>query len=71
MRGGLLYQKRRSKGYTQVDVAKRANISGAFYCMIEAGKRRPSPEVAHRIAKALGFSDEWYRLLEEKEADVP
>ena len=31
---------------------------------IELGDRRPSPEVAKRIAGVLGFASEWYRLLE-------
>ena len=32
--------------------------------MVETGERRPSPEVAKRIADVLGFGNEWYRLLE-------
>ena len=36
--------------------------------MVETGERRPSPEVAKRIADVLGFGSEWYRLLETEES---
>lgn len=49
---------------SQVDVAKKCAISRQYYNFIEKGTRRPSPEVAKRIAAVLGFSNEWYRLLE-------
>lgn len=51
-------------GLTQNKVANDAGITTAFYSMIENGSRRPSPQVAKRIAEVLGFKDEWYRLLE-------
>ena len=63
-----LKQKRKSLGKTQVDIAMAVNISGPFYSMIEHGRRRPSPDVAKRIAAVLGFADEWYRLLDDKKA---
>lgn len=44
-----------TKGMTQEDVAKAAGISRPAYCNIEKGVRRPSPEVAQKIAKELGF----------------
>lgn len=50
---------------TQKEIACDVGITAAFYSMIETGDRRPSPRVARRIADILGFSDEWYRLLEE------
>ena len=45
-----------------------ACISYAYYNFIERGRRRPSPDVAKRIAAVLGFTDEWYRLLDDKKA---
>ncbi len=53
-------------GLTQEAVAKKINISRPGYTMIEIGRRRPSPDIAKRIAEVLGFPDEWYRLLETK-----
>ena len=52
------------KKYTQQYVAQKANITKQYYSYIERGKRRPSPEVAKRIANTLGFSSTWYLLLE-------
>lgn len=59
-----LKEIRLSQRRTQKDIAAAVGISDAFYSMIEKGKRRPSPEVAKRIAAALDFSSEWYKLLE-------
>lgn len=49
---------------SQIEVAKKCAISRQYYNFIENGLRRPSPEVAKRIADVLGFGSEWYRLLE-------
>lgn len=49
---------------SQMEVAKKCAISRQHYSFIENGDRRPSPEVAKRIAGVLGFASEWYRLLE-------
>ncbi len=59
-----LKKLRLQKNKTQKTVAEETGITDAFYSMIEKGNRRPSPQVAKRIADILGFSDEWYRLLE-------
>jgi DNA-binding XRE family transcriptional regulator len=42
-------------GKSQEDVARAAGITRAAYTNIENGKRRPSPGVAQKIAKCLGF----------------
>lgn len=51
----MLLQLREEKKMTQDDVAKEAGIARPYYTMIEQGKRRPSPEVAKKIANALDF----------------
>ena len=56
---------RLAKGLSQLDVSKAAQITFQYYSYIENGERRPSPQVAKRIAIALGFPDTWYRLLED------
>lgn len=53
------------KGTTHQKVANEANIDRSYFTQIVNGQRSPSPNVARRIAKVLGFSDEWYRLLEK------
>jgi len=40
---------------THQEVANEAGIERAYYTMIENGTRSPSPAVAQRIAKVLGF----------------
>lgn len=46
---------RLKKGMNQEEVAKAAGISRAAYTNIENGKRGPSPVVAQKIGKVLGF----------------
>lgn len=62
----LLFDKRKKLGYTQQYVASRVGISRQFFSMIETDERRPSVEVAKKIAHILGFENEWYRLLESE-----
>lgn len=54
---------RTEAGMTQDEVAAKACISRGSYANIENGERRPSVEVAKRIAAVLGF--EWTRFFEE------
>lgn len=55
-----LEEIRLKKGYSQEEVARAAGISRAAYTNIELGKRRPSPEVAQKIAKFLKFNWTWF-----------
>lgn len=55
---------REDKELSQMETAQKSSISYPYYNFIENGDRRPSPEVAKRIAEVLGFANEWYRLLE-------
>lgn len=45
---------REKMGFTQVQVAEKAQLSERGYQYIEAGKRIPNVQIAIRIAKALG-----------------
>ncbi len=54
---------RKSKGMTGVEVATATGITQQSYSYIENGRRRPSVDVAKRIAEVLGF--EWTRFFEE------
>lgn len=65
-----LKELRRKKRLTQEEVARRAEVTRGGYSMIETGVRRPSAEVAQRIAKALGFAKKWYKLLEKKPTNM-
>lgn len=64
-----LIKLRKDKGLCGSKIAELANISYAHYNFIENGRRRPSPDVAKRIANVLGFPANWYKLL-EKETDI-
>ncbi|WP_444313140.1 helix-turn-helix transcriptional regulator, partial [Megasphaera sp.] len=46
----LLEEKRTELKMTQEEVAGKAGITRAYYSMIEAGKKTPSPKIAQRIA---------------------
>jgi putative transcriptional regulator len=59
-----LKKHRITKELTQQEVADKVNISRVAYTNIENGVRRPSPEVAMRIAEALGF--DWTRFYTEE-----
>ena len=51
-----LYRARIERNLTQQAVADATSISLSYYSLIERGKRRPSPEVAQRLAMSAGLS---------------
>ena len=53
--GKILKKRRRSKNLTQSQVAEQSGVSRVHYTHIENGVRRPSPDVAQKIAKLLDF----------------
>lgn len=54
---GYTMTRRRTPGLRREEVAQRANISVTWYTWLEQGRGgTPSPEVLHRIAKALLLS---------------
>lgn len=54
---------RKKKGASQKSVAKAVGIAQASYCLFEHGKRRPSPEIAKKIASFLNF--DWTRFYDD------
>lgn len=60
----MLKKLRVQKDVTMRQVADEAGISESMYCLIENGKRRPSPDVAKRIGRYLGF--DWTRFYDDK-----
>lgn len=60
----LLLDKRTKLGFSQQQVADEVKISRQFYGMIEKGERRPSVEVAKKIAQTLSF--DWQIFFESK-----
>lgn len=53
---------RTERKLTGENIAFVTGISRSAYSNIENGKRRPSPEVAKKIAETLGFN--WTRFYE-------
>lgn len=51
---------------SQKDIADACGITQQMYCLIELGERRPSVEVAKKIAAVLGF--DWTIFFEEEQA---
>lgn len=58
---------RRKRDMTQDAVATAAGIARVTYTNIENGRRRPSPDVAKRIAAALGF--DWTEFFSDDRED--
>ena len=59
---------RKQKGLIGVEMANLCGISQQHYNYIENGKRRPSVQVAKRIADALGF--DWTKFFEEHDSEL-
>lgn len=55
---------RAKKDLTQQEVANAANVDVTMISKIELGERRPSVEVAKKIAAVLGFK--WTRFFEDE-----
>lgn len=53
-------------GRPQAQIAKAAGITQQMYSAIELGERRPSVEVAKKIAAVLGFN--WTKFFEDEQA---
>lgn len=61
-----LKKLRSKKGMTQRGLAACVGVSQNFYSSIETGERRPSPEVAQKLADVLDFDKHgrhWSDLL--------
>ena len=56
---------RKASGMRQAEIAEEIGITRAAYANIENRKRRPSVDVAKRIAAVLGFP--WTRFYEDAE----
>lgn len=63
----VLRELRKQKNLTQRQVADYIGITESGYCLIEKGKRCPSPNVAIKLGRLLGF--DWAKLFEKNEAD--
>lgn len=60
-----LKELRKKNKKTQGQMAEAAGVTQQHYNYIENGERRPSVEVAKRIAEVLGFA--WTRFFEEEQ----
>lgn len=63
MKREWLIKLRKDSGKTFKQIAEELNITQQFYCFIENGTRRPSPELAQKIADLFGF--EWTKFFEK------
>ena len=51
----MVKRLREAKGWTQADLATKANVSRPYITMLEGGKQKtPSLAALQRLAKALG-----------------
>ncbi len=58
---------RNAKSISMRQVSSEAGISESYYSLIESGERRPSPEVAKKLAVLLGF--DWTKFFEDSQQD--
>jgi len=54
---------REEMGLTQREAARASFVAQPTYCLIEQGKRRPSPETAKSIAKLFGI--DWIEFFDD------
>ncbi len=59
-----LQSERSAANKTQEDVANAAGIKRPYYSQIESGVRRPSVDVAKKIAGFIGF--DWVLFFDNK-----
>jgi transcriptional regulator with XRE-family HTH domain len=53
----VLRELREGKGFTQVELAEKANVERTYLTKLETGKKvNPSLAILRRLAKALGVS---------------
>jgi transcriptional regulator with XRE-family HTH domain len=52
--GSRIRDMRKESGFTQEELAHRAELDYSYINQIENGKRNPSMDAINRIAKALG-----------------
>lgn len=62
MKREWLINKRIEKKLSQKELAEKCDVSQVSIARIESGERRPSPELAKKIADVLNFS--WTRFYE-------
>ncbi len=67
--GRLLKRRRQERGLTQEDLAERAGCATQTIRKIEGGQRRPSFQMAERLAQVLDLAaaerDAWMRAARE------
>lgn len=61
--GKFLASLRQRTNVTQLELAKRANVSRSMVAQLESGERRPSKKLAHALCQALQVSLEEERQL--------
>ena len=65
-----LKEIRKEKRMTQTEVAEKAGIKRLRYWTYEAGKRKPKPEIAMKIADVLEFDWKDFYETENDEGRV-
>ena len=63
-----LAARRKEKGLTQAELAQRVGIAQRTVAAYEGGERRPSVDVAKRLARELGMN--WTDFYDDGEAET-
>ena len=65
--GSFLLSIRKGEELTQVEMAKKLEVSKQFLCDIENGRKTISPRKASEYAKKLGYSEDQFVRLSLQE----
>jgi len=60
--------RRKERGLTQAELAQRIGIAQRTVAAYECGERRPSVDVAKRLARELGMN--WTEFYDDGEAET-
>ena len=69
--GKAIKELRKSKGFSQTELAKTTQITQTALSQIESGIIKPSHNTVERLCKGLGISEPLLYILATEKKDVP
>ena len=63
-----LIEERKRRGWSQAELARRANLNANTVCLTENRRLRPYPQQLAKLARALGVEEAHAHLLLEDSA---
>ena len=69
--GQILAELRKKKGLSQVELAKKAEITQASLSHIESGTKKPHKSTIEKLCEVLGMPVQMFYFLAIQEEDLP